>query len=101
MGKGRRGPLRSVHVITKHSGAAGFSQLPQRNALNLPDSLSGHPKLPAHLFQSAASPIHYPKPQLPHPAFPFAQGVKYLVHLLFQELLRGDTVEAQEQYIAL
>ena len=65
-------------------------QLPQRLGLNLPDALSGHPKLPAHLFQSAASPTQYPEPQLQHPAFPVTQGVKRLIHLLLKDLIGSN-----------
>ena len=51
-----------------------MAQLPQRLRLYLTDPLTGHPELPADLFQGPTSAVLQSEPKLKHPGF---EGTRY------------------------
>jgi hypothetical protein len=55
----------------------------------LPNSLACYPELVAHLFEGSAMAVFKAKAHLQHAALTAGQAVKYVFHLLAQQLVGG------------
>ncbi len=82
--------VHSVQVVFQFGAPGQVAQFQQRSSFDLAHALAGNVECLAHFEQGTRTPVFQSIAQLQHLAFTLGQAVEQVLHLVFEELSRGQ-----------